>query len=385
MSASVTSPEVVAFVAAVRRALDDLGAEEIDELTGGLEADLDDALADGASGAGIERFGSAQDYAAELRSAAGLPPRAERGGRRGVAGVGERLRDVRERRLAWLGRQRWWPPMRDFFVVVRPAWWVARAGALAVLVAGGGGVTAGWLLLMIALVVASVQVGRRGLAERNGWLRAAVLLLNVIAVIAVPNVINRVMTPNAVYGAVDVPPAQGIWLDGREVRNIIVYDAQGRPLTDVQLFDENGAPLAVGESARTPLWNGDTSYYSEGMPPVTGTAQVPMVTDQGRPVWNVFPLRQQQLEWRGLWSDNGQMVGSPVSQPLIPVPPQHLVPALVGPSTAQTPSVTPSAAPSPVGSAALPSPSTVPNASVAPSASSATSGAPSASVAPSAR
>ncbi len=198
MSASVTSPDVVAFVAAVRRALGDLGAEEIDELTGGLEADLDDALADGASDAGMERFGSAEDYAAELRSAAGLPPRAERGGRRGVAGAGERLRGVRDRRLAWLGRQRWWAPMRDFFVVVRPAWWVARAGALAVLIFGGGGLTAGWLLLLIALVVASVQIGRRRLAERNAWLRAAVLLLNVIAVLAVPNVIDRVLTPNNV-------------------------------------------------------------------------------------------------------------------------------------------------------------------------------------------
>ncbi len=134
----------------------------------------------------------------------------------------------------------------------------------------------------------------------------------------------------------------------------------------MQLFDENGAPLAVGESARTPLWNGDTGSgsYSEGMPPVTGTAQVPMVTDQGRVVWNVFPLRQQQLEWRGLWSDNGMIVGSPVSPPSIPVPPQSLVPRLVGPSTAPTPSAAPSLAPSPVGSAA-------PNASAA-------SGAPSA-------
>ncbi len=79
MNTSVTHPEVAAFVAAVRRALDDLTPDEIDDLTGGLEADLDDALTDGGATSGIERFGSPADYAAELRSAAGLPPRAATG------------------------------------------------------------------------------------------------------------------------------------------------------------------------------------------------------------------------------------------------------------------------------------------------------------------
>jgi len=346
MSASVSSPEVVAFVAAVRRALDDLGAEEIDELTGGLEADLDDALADVASGAGMDRFGAPADYAAELRSAAGLPPRAERGGRRGVAGVGERWRGVRGRRLAWLGRQRWWSPIRDFLLVVRPAWWVARAGVLAVLVAGGDGLTGSWLLVLVVLAVASVQTGRRRLAERNRWLRAAVLGLNVVAVLALPTVLDRAITPNTIYAPMEVPPAQGVWLDGREVRNIVAYDVQGRPLTDVQLFDENGRPLAVGQSARAPLWNGDTSFYSDVMPPVTGTAQVPMVTDQGRVVWNVFPLRQQQLQWRGATNENGEPVGEPLAPPAAAVPPQQLIPQVVAPSATRTPSGVPSPTPS---------------------------------------
>jgi hypothetical protein len=269
-----------------------------------------------------------------------------------VAGAGERLRGVRERRLAWLGRQRWWPPLREFLLVVRPAWWVARAGVLAVLIAGGRGVTGGWLLLLIALAVASVQIGRRRLAERNRWLRAAVLGLNVVAVLALPTVLDRAITPNTIYAPMEVPPAQGVWLDGREVRNIVAYDAQGHPLTAVQLFDENGRPLAVGESARTPLWNGDTSTYGEGMPPVTGTAQVPMVTDQGRVVWNVFPLRQQQLQWRGVTNENGEPVGEPLAPPVAAVPPQQLIPQVVAPS----PTPTPSGAPSPVGSPLPPTP-----------------------------
>lgn len=84
MTATVRHVEVTRFVAAVREALQDLAPDEVDELTGGLEADLDDALADDSVG-GIERFGSPEGYAAELRSAAGLPPRAEAGDGLGAA------------------------------------------------------------------------------------------------------------------------------------------------------------------------------------------------------------------------------------------------------------------------------------------------------------
>lgn len=86
MNAPVVAPEVARFVAEVRAALDDLDAEVVEELTGGLEADLTDSLeasrtagpgfagADEASAATV--LGDPVGYAAELRSSAGLPPRA---------------------------------------------------------------------------------------------------------------------------------------------------------------------------------------------------------------------------------------------------------------------------------------------------------------------
>ena len=67
----VVAPEVAQFVAAVRAELADLDPEVVEELTGGLEADLTDSL-EAAPGNG---FGDPAAYAAELRSAAGLPPR----------------------------------------------------------------------------------------------------------------------------------------------------------------------------------------------------------------------------------------------------------------------------------------------------------------------
>ena len=60
-----TSQEIVDFVAAVRAWLDDLSADEVTELTGGLEADLTDALAEVGS-TPSDRYGDPAEYASEL-------------------------------------------------------------------------------------------------------------------------------------------------------------------------------------------------------------------------------------------------------------------------------------------------------------------------------
>ena len=70
--------DVAGYAAAVRRSLADLGPEQVDDLTDDLEADLAEALDDErhvAHGRGVlEQFGPPEDYAAELRAAAGLAP-----------------------------------------------------------------------------------------------------------------------------------------------------------------------------------------------------------------------------------------------------------------------------------------------------------------------
>ena len=70
--------DVAGYAAAVRRSLADLGPDQVDDLTDDLEADLADALADerhNAHGRGVlEQFGPPEEYAAELRAAAGLLP-----------------------------------------------------------------------------------------------------------------------------------------------------------------------------------------------------------------------------------------------------------------------------------------------------------------------
>src|SRR5205085_7273204 len=69
-------PEVSEYLAAVRAALDDLPATERDDLLAEVEVSLLDAASE--TGGNVSaRLGPAEDFAAELRSAAGLqvPPR----------------------------------------------------------------------------------------------------------------------------------------------------------------------------------------------------------------------------------------------------------------------------------------------------------------------
>ena len=70
-TAILAPAEVRAFVARVREHLGDLDAEEQQELTIGLEADLTDLVAE----RGPEALGDPVVYARELRTAAGHPPK----------------------------------------------------------------------------------------------------------------------------------------------------------------------------------------------------------------------------------------------------------------------------------------------------------------------
>ena len=78
MSGTIALPEgqaaVHEYVERVRAALADLPPEDLDELTGGLEADLREQAGELPPGTDLAAaFGAPTAYAAELRAAAGLP------------------------------------------------------------------------------------------------------------------------------------------------------------------------------------------------------------------------------------------------------------------------------------------------------------------------
>jgi hypothetical protein len=324
-------PDVAAFVAAVRAQLDDLSSEEITELTGGLEADLTDELAE-AGESPRERYGDPVEYARELRSAAGLPPR-----RRGRSGPGL---DVWFR--TWLTEvqaEPWWPHVRDFVVTLRPAWWVLRAwilleGVLRIFFGGQSGTLLiggplGFLLLMAAVVL-SVEAGRR-LPTLDRRRQTAVTVVNVLAVLALVPVLVTATANRYVDGDSYVSDSpSGLVNNGEAVSNVFPYDAQGHPLTGVQLYDQNGRPIEVAEGDRT-------QFRDDG----TEVDLVPG-SQAGTPQrWNAFPLKES--EPAGQFDENGNPVRGAVHDAQLPF--AAVPPLLAAPSA--TPEATPTETPTP--------------------------------------
>ncbi len=290
--------EITAFASRVRAALADLPADELEELTEGLEADLAEAYAEDLA----RELPDAEAYAAELRAAAGLPePTSDRPTlrRRLVSlrqGAGETLRDVE----LVVRRQAAGRVALDLVASLRPLWWVARAWAAYWLVAAFFGGEAGfaprtglWWLVLAAALVVSVMWGR---GEWGGArIRPLLVLGNVVAVVAlVPAVAHAAdweeMTYSSAYLSdpyVEGQDLTGLYLDGNQVTNLFAYDAKGRPLRDVQLFTSDGTPLrtsVVGGSGCTDAECTSTSFWS------------PAVLEGGRVAWNVFPLRMLRAD-----------------------------------------------------------------------------------------
>ena len=93
-------PEVSEYLAAVRAALDDLPATERDDLLAEVEPSLLDAASE--TGGNVSaRLGPAEDFAAELRTAAGLqvPLRRTEAKSRLLVAVRRLIRDPRVREL----------------------------------------------------------------------------------------------------------------------------------------------------------------------------------------------------------------------------------------------------------------------------------------------
>ena len=303
--------EVETFLTTVRAQLADLDPEEQREILDGLEADLSDLVAE----RGGEALGDPVAYARELRAAAGLDPEMGRPARRmsPSEGVHSFLDDAHrqfDRLVAALPGD-----SSGFLVSVQPAWWVFRAwlavevgtyflGPSALQLIPGSNVP-GTLVILVAVVL-SVQLGRGRLWPAGGWrsaasLRLLLLALNGFAVLMVPVVLDGLQHEGRTYGYQDVPTARpkGLQHNGVPVRNIYPYDAQGHPLTGIQLLDNRGRPLSV---------DGGIDAQEE-----SHVRLVPWVNGR-TPLLNVFPLPEQALDpATGQPRDEGTMQLPPVN------------------------------------------------------------------------
>ncbi len=281
MTTYTITPTVASFADAVRDALADLPADEVDDLTEGLEADLAEAFADARG-----ELPDPVAYAEELRTAAGLPRRVPR--QPGLSGV---------RSTVTVAARKTWVRFRPVADELRPVWWVARAvvAYFAAVWATGDHrelmphTLLQWLVLAAAVVVSVAW----GLDHwRPWWFRVPLIVGNVAAALLLVPVLMHQGDQTTTWANAEAAlvPAQvdstqedmtGIYSDGTPVTNIFAFDAKGRPLHDVQLFDEMGRPLVTS----TPGGNGclDDGCTEYGL-------WAPAVLRNGKYAWNVYPM-----------------------------------------------------------------------------------------------
>lgn len=273
---SGTDPQVLAYVGLVRLALRDLPAEDLEDLTGGLEADLAELAAESSEPL-ITRLGEPAAYAAELRAAAGLPP---------VTVEQPRSRSLSERAGA-VGQ--WWRDRvaeRPWLAELRPLWWAARglvAWGLFSVVLG----MSSWFLALL-LVAGSVWVGLRT-PHWSPSVRRLVRVGNAVAaVLLVPFLLVLGVGSAGAYvddgGYVEYLPPDGVVVDGEQVGSLYVYDGQGQRVEGARIFTDRGTPLTVDPWAH---WDG------------VGPAPSQDALD-------VFPVEDGPFEgWRGNTSEPG--------------------------------------------------------------------------------
>ncbi|MGY0232719.1 HAAS signaling domain-containing protein [Longispora urticae] len=312
-----------AYLAGVRAALSDLPPEVRDDLMEDLPAHLADIEAEH-SGTLTERLGTPAEYAAELRAAAGLDPA---GNGHATSLDWRRFAAFLSRVDVRLGTLVGYPRIMDLFLALRPAWWIFRGWVIASFLmlvftgggpgllpfGGGNGQPLLGLLVLLGSVAFSVWLGRRTRTTR-GWPRwlllAAAFPIALVGLVIVAESADR----NAPYNSYDR------W---GHVQDIVAYDAEGRPLKDVRIYDQNGDPIQMGNPYRCR----QSVVYSDG-------------DSFGRPDRWIYPLCPQDQQGPGPIQRSGA--------------PQNPRPSAT-PSVA--PSASPGATPTPATSA---SPSAVP-------------------------
>lgn len=305
--------QIRSFALAVREHLDDLPADELDEIIGGLTADIADQAADND---GLLELGDPEAYAEELRSAAGLPPRSEAGRRPRMR---ERLAAWRTATTASLRRSALGAWLIDLLLALRPVWWVLRAfglwAAVALVIAlvppfpygpfdrwAVPDSPLGWIALL-GLVIVSVQWGRGQWLPQNAF-RHVRTVASIVALLMLPSVLVSASTPQVEYVGDDYAP-QGLMLDGVQINNIFAFDAEGNPIDQVQLFTGKGTPVNLYGTSGGQLMLTDDGQIVEsenggeqqfGMQDDGLRATIPTDDYRGRPVWNVYPLDEADVD-----------------------------------------------------------------------------------------
>lgn len=295
------APDLDAYMAAIRGQLLDLSEEEREDLLDDLRQHLQEVAAESEEPL-VDRLGPPEGYAAELRATAALPVAPARRWQR-AAKACDRLRQ--HAALATLKTEALHHPT---------TWWVVRGYLVALLFSiftQQYGI--GWpvprfanskilgLAMTAGLVWLSVRVGRA--AQRTAAARWAGMGATLAIVLLALPASAQIRFNAGMQAPIDTGVAWSenglLDTDGNLVTNIYPYDAQGRPLSDVRLFDQHGNPIEI-----------DADYDEESGGEIE--TSYPLGAD-GRPLLNVFPQQQALVE--GDESDVGDGYDDPNDEP----------------------------------------------------------------------
>ena len=278
---SRVSAEVAAYVGLVRAALRDLAPEDLDDLTGGLEADLAELAAESEEPL-ISRLGEPSAYAAELRAAAGFPP----------PDVLPPAPTERWWRRTYASASAWWRTVlveHPWVEKLRPVWWLLRGVVLAAIIFSLMGYSANTVLLLLGAAfsfwIGLMQDGW------SGWRARAIMIANVVAAIMFLPVMAGMQhflgwgyASGPSEYVVEVPPTEGVFVGGEEVVNLFVYDGSGQRVEGARVFTDQGAQVLV-QPWVIPAWEG------------TLERELPFDT---------FPITAGDLDgWSGLTTESG--------------------------------------------------------------------------------
>ena len=294
--------EVETYLARVRAALADIPGDERAELLEEVEASLHETASE-TGGSVAAQLGPPEDFAAELRSAAGLHP-----------STSSQKVALRERLERLVSHPRVATTVR-FTRELAPIWWAARgyiAVAALALAAGASWSTShgavprigtaelGAAAILLA-VLASIAAGLW--SKRSPTARVPLAFLNVVLLAAaIPVAIHlshratqAVETRIVVQSAI-VP---GLAYNGTPLDNIYPYSRDGRLLHDVLLYSGAGTPLNLRPTSYDPL-------------------RRVLFTKAGARIYNAFPARYYQPGTTRVVHPNA---GPAVKVPTIATPP----------------------------------------------------------------
>ena len=314
MASNDQADDVASYASSVRAALSDLAPDQAEVL---LE-DLEDHLREVASEEGgplAERLGPPEQYAQELRAAY----TATHAGR---TRQDPALRDLRLAVRA-VTASAWFAQLRAFLPELRPAWWVLRGYVVVLLLTEAfspnynlgpipNPFSSRGLLEIIAAAIAIVLSIRLGRQRRPGAKRGRLITIGAnvaIALIALPVFARMGTFPSMAMMESGASGSQPTIMANGVVTNIYPYSRDGKSLTDVLLYDQEGRPLTISANV------GDvTTDY-----PVGG---------DGQPITNAYPLRQRHVN------------GDPVSAPRVALPPWPAASPTASPTVSASPSPT---------------------------------------------